>query len=554
MADLNRAIAALFAVAILIVVGLSLLAVLNAREAREIAALTRESRERLLLLEQLNTRLFEVESSQRAFAASGAPVFLEEHAVQRRDLALLLRRLEDGGLPADADNARLRRLRELVLQRLDIMDDLIRTRQGEGAQAAAAKIASQEGKHVMDRVREVVRELGAQERARLEQRRALGQEHTAVTIYTLLGGALLDVLLLGAAFAVVRREWRRNAQLLAELHRSNEQITRINELNAALLSCDSREDAAGVLRHFLSLLFPGMPGALYLMRASRNLLNLGASWGEAQAVGLDSIERNDCWALRLGHSHEVRSPASDLRCAHPPADAGAYLCVPMSAQGETAALLYLQADDPARLAQARERAEVLAIHAGASLSGILLREELRQQNVRDPLTNLYNRRHLEEIVPRELMRARRNGSSVGVVMVDIDHFKRFNDQQGHPAGDVVISEFSRYLQASVRGEDIACRYGGEEFVLVLPGASTEQCRMRAETLCKGAAMLTFQLRGERLPGITASFGVATFPEHGEEWDAILHRADAALYEAKGAGRNRVRVAGDIASQPAAAQP
>jgi diguanylate cyclase (GGDEF)-like protein len=169
---------------------------------------------------------------------------------------------------------------------------------------------------------------------------------------------------------------------------------------------------------------------------------------------------------------------------------------------------------------------------------------LQEQAIRDPLTGLHNRRYLDKILPCELHRAERAGQPVGVIMLDIDHFKRFNDTYGHDAGDTVLRAVGTFLQQHTRGADIACRYGGKELTLVLPGASLAATQQRAEELRAGIQSLGVKHDGQALAQVTISLGVAVFPEHGVSADDIIRAADQALYEAKHSGRNCVVVAQD----------
>jgi diguanylate cyclase (GGDEF)-like protein len=173
------------------------------------------------------------------------------------------------------------------------------------------------------------------------------------------------------------------------------------------------------------------------------------------------------------------------------------------------------------------------------LSNLKMRESLRSLSIRDPLTGLFNRRHMEEFLVRELRRAERMGTPVGIIMLDIDHFKRFNDTFGHDAGDALLRDFGHYLLHGARGGDIACRYGGEEFTLILPGASLEDTHRRAEQFCDGVRTRHFAGSGPKTTPITVSLGVAVFPDHGGTGDLVLKAADAALYLAKYQGRDRV---------------
>ena len=221
------------------------------------------------------------------------------------------------------------------------------------------------------------------------------------------------------------------------------------------------------------------------------------------------------------------------------------------AQGETLGLLVLMAQPVATggatsLSEAKEQlATAVAEQIALALSNLRLRETLRQQSVRDPLTGLYNRRFLEETLDRELARLERKNLPLSLIMIDVDHFKNFNDTFGHEAGDAVLRDLGGILQRYVRGGDVACRYGGEEFTIVLPEASLEIGRQRAEILREAARELRLVHDGKSLGAVTLSLGVACFPEHGRRREQLLQTADAALYEAKNNGRNRVVVSGGV---------
>jgi diguanylate cyclase (GGDEF)-like protein/PAS domain S-box-containing protein len=178
----------------------------------------------------------------------------------------------------------------------------------------------------------------------------------------------------------------------------------------------------------------------------------------------------------------------------------------------------------------------------------LLKSEalLRELSVRDHLTGLFNRRYMEETLERELLRASRKGLSLGILMIDVDDFKQFNDNFGHAAGDAILRELGALVLGHFRGEDVACRYGGDEFIIVLLDASREMTRKRAELLCEHTRHLNIQFEGQVFETITLSIGIAAFPEHGTTSAEILKAADTALYRAKHEGRDRVIVANPIA--------
>ncbi len=223
----------------------------------------------------------------------------------------------------------------------------------------------------------------------------------------------------------------------------------------------------------------------------------------------------------------------------------------MMAQSDAMGVLYLEThagaagkDEPggcglpAQQRLARTGAEQIAM----ALANLKLRETLRNQSIRDHLTDLYNRRYMEESLERELRRATRKHTSLAVVMLDIDNFKQFNDTFGHEAGDEMLRLLAHHMRVSIRFEDIACRFGGEEFVLILPDCGSEDAVRHAEGLREGAHRLRIELHGRTVGDLSLSLGVAVFPIHGLDSETLLRAADQALYRAKQDGRNRVMVA------------
>jgi diguanylate cyclase (GGDEF)-like protein len=320
-------------------------------------------------------------------------------------------------------------------------------------------------------------------------------------------------------------------------------------MSSFLQTCASSDEACTAIARFGPQLFPHEAGTIFIFHASRNYLELAASWGGAPADE-DMFQPADCWALRRGRLHAVGEQDHAIVCAHVARHGAAlqpYICAPMMAQGETLGLLYLRAQ-PATggksdaLSGSKEQlATAVAEQIALALSNLKLRETLRQQSVRDPLTGLYNRRFLEEAIDRELARLERKNLPLALIMIDVDHFKTFNDTFGHEAGDAVLRDLGGILQRHVRDSDIACRYGGEEFTIVLPEANLEIGRQRAEMLRDAVRELRLVHDGKSLGAVTLSLGVACFPEHGRRRDHLLQAADAALYEAKNSGRNQVVV-------------
>ena len=220
------------------------------------------------------------------------------------------------------------------------------------------------------------------------------------------------------------------------------------------------------------------------------------------------------------------------------------MCVPLVAQGDAIGVLFLVEDDvPSKLSEDAVRlARVIGDQIALAIANLRLRETLRDQSIRDALTGLYNRRYLEETLDREIRRAERTSQPLSVVMFDIDLFKHFNDTFGHDAGDLLLREIGSMLRTWSRQEDIACRYGGDEFVITLPGATLPDARRRAEEIIDASRHLDVRYRGKPVGSMTLSLGVAAYPTHGATTEALVRAADAALYRAKQRGRARIEVA------------
>ena len=349
--------------------------------------------------------------------------------------------------------------------------------------------------------------------------------------------------------------------LVQEAEERNRAMALLNAMSEMLQACQTSEEAFSVINHFVPKFFPTDTGALYLLRNSKNLLSSVTTWGDPPPSE-ELFPPDDCWAVRSGRMHWVDNPASALLCKHitaaDPRVMG-YLCVPSIAQGVSLGILHIRflscatgERKAAELAAKQRLAVAIAENLALALANLKLRETLQNQAIRDPLTGLYNRRYLEETMDREIHRSRRLKAPLGVVMMDLDHFKAFNDGFGHAAGDALLSALANVITAGIRAEDIACRYGGEEFLLVLPGASLETTRERAENVRQAVKALQVKYQGHFLKSTTISLGVAIFPDHGVTAEEVIAAADAALYRAKQAGRDRVEIA--RLNSPAAAAP
>jgi len=359
------------------------------------------------------------------------------------------------------------------------------------------------------------------------------------------------------------REW------VAELERRTAEISLLGQMADLLQTCHTSEEAYQVVAHSSGLVFPEASGALYLRGASARQMEAVVSWGPMEGhlegkrngdfAAESSFDPDQCWALRLGRTHSMGFGETALVCQHlanPTADS--WLCVPLMTKGEALGIYHLRFEkllsrQTGPRCGVQELAQTVAEHISLALGNLQLRETLRQQSTRDPLTGLFNRRHMEDSLEKELHRAERAGRPLGLILFDLDHFKRFNDAFGHDAGDYLLKELAARLTAHSRKEDIACRYGGEEFLLIMPEASLQTTQHRAEQLRAEIKRMNWECRGRLLGTVTLSCGVSAFPRHGRSPEALLHAADMALYQAKREGRDRIAVAPEQQTQTVSVQ-
>ena len=339
----------------------------------------------------------------------------------------------------------------------------------------------------------------------------------------------------------------------------------LSELSEWLQSAKSEAELYGMISSVLGRLMPECKGSLFIYANSRDVLEVAAEWnGHARTA---SMHPEDCWSLRRGHAYVHGTSEIEFHCDHVHGDIdNNYCCIPILAHGDTVGLLHLeytfdQSETPeeakARFADRARLGLACAEHLSIAIANMKLREGLRDQSVRDVLTGLNNRRYLLETARRELLRAARHKHPVSVVTLDVDHFKAFNDNHGHDAGDTVLRHVGEILQSLFTDDAVPCRFGGEEFVVLLPGATLDDAVVRAEELRAKIEALTIRYADGHLPRVTISAGVAAFPEAGGNLMDMLKLADEALYRAKKNGRNRVErstgAAADVECDKAADQ-
>lgn len=460
---------------------------------------------------------------------------------------------------------RLEQLEPLIKRRLARLGESIEVRKRSGP-AAAQKTINEDEKRAYADIRSLVGDMIREEREILRGFGADTVAHARGAISTVLMGAIGSFLILYWIFSVLNREvterrraegglQRANESLSAnvkELEQHNREMEIFSDMARMLQASVTSGEAYSVIDRSIRRLFPTESGEVYLLDEPRNVFESIASWGSIPS-DYQVLSPDECWALRLGQTYVVDSPCSTVPCPHVRAPRQMpHICMPMTAQGKTLGLLYVlfssadcQGNREAMLNRTIEHKKRLAATVAESialaLANFRLREMLYVQSTHDALTGLFNRRSMEELLDKELHRTARKAGTLAVIMLDIDHFKPFNDTFGHGAGDLLLRELGAFLQRNIRSEDYACRYGGEEFVIVLPGTSAGSARQRAEAIREGVKHISLQYLGRTLGRITVSLGVAVFPENGSTKDELLRAADKALYRAKAEGRDRVTV-------------
>ncbi len=333
-----------------------------------------------------------------------------------------------------------------------------------------------------------------------------------------------------------------NEQEQLEKHVDNRtrEIELLQRLANMLAACNSLSEAQQVVQDIIPRMLGDINGAVSMMRASRNQLEVKLDWGGAWP-GSKAFATDECWALRKGKFHLANDKFTTLPCSHM-RDVGndQTLCIPLIAHGNTIGMMHLYMHNQAVSDEQLQLAFTICEQLGLALANLTLQEKLREQAVRDTLTGLHNRRFLEESIDHELMRAQRHNQPLSLLMLDMDHFKRFNDNFGHDAGDYVLKALSSLLVNGVRGEDMVCRVGGEELCVVLPNSNGEAAMAVAHKLCHQVRDLHLDFHGQSLGKLTLSIGVATYPIDAEDYAGLMKLADVALYEAKESGRDHAR--------------
>ncbi len=349
----------------------------------------------------------------------------------------------------------------------------------------------------------------------------------------------------------VEERTARLAETVQHLETRNHESSVFTRMGELLLSCHSEDEVFTVTLQACQALFPMDSGSAYRVAPDRHLQRI-TQWGD-EATPQQLTPAESCWAVRRGQSHTSLPENRDNLCPYcQTREQNLNLCVPLQAEGSVTGIIRIQFQatdsanqDSRELARRETLLTTAAEHATLSLINLRLRERLHQQSIRDTLTGLYNRRQLEASLTSELSRAQRHQEELGIIMLDIDYFKDFNDNHGHEVGDQVLKLVGQLLQNCLRKEDIACRYGGEEFTLIIPETHQQGLRTLAELIRERVEkQINAQLGRQVTQPVTVSLGLARYPQDGNDKNQLLKAADSALYLAKKRGRNQLAEASE----------
>lgn len=336
----------------------------------------------------------------------------------------------------------------------------------------------------------------------------------------------------------------------------------LSELGEWLQSCKSLDELFRVISRFMSRLFPGTLGELYVYSNSRDVLDGACQWNSTSIN--EHIQPDDCWSLRRGRMYKFGAGLVDFKCSHVPKSEASdedvseqdYLCIPIIAHGDTVGLLHIRfieerSNDNMEqpfLEQVQSFALRCSEQISLAIANVKLRDELRDQSTKDPLTGLFNRRYFMETCRRTFSMAERVDAPVGMIFFDADNFKTFNDNHGHDAGDIVLRSIAEVMHKLFSEDETVCRFGGEEFTILLPDKTLEETAKIAEKLRARVEKMTVRYRDNDLPKATISVGVAAYPVSGSQIHDVINAADDAVYRAKAMGKNRVSLDKDMQDQ------
>lgn len=506
-------------------------------------------------LSNLSRNVLQAETSKRGFLLTQQLEYLTPYDSAVEQAHALIVELAALTRNNPLQTKRLQNLRGMYLDKVAEMSRAIELTNAGKQTEALALLQHDTELHLMASMRQLLDEMLSAEEEELTARTQEVQGAIRWAAVTVGVGIALNAFLLIALYLHVAHALKdqhaneaalrtRNDELdatLKQIEQYNLHSSMMSEMSKLLQVCNDLPEALKVVSTYLPPLLPDTSAGLYLFAPSRNFLELVSTWGPS--VFDRHILPEDCWAIRKGQIfyNQPSGSGNHLACAH---ERNGHMgcCIPLMAQGEIVGLFTLHYQSENGNPPDESLLTSICEHISLAISNIKLKAALKQQSIRDPLTGLNNRRLFEDALNRELARLTRTGKPLAVVMMDVDHFKRFNDTYGHEAGDIVLKEVAQSLAGLTRASDVVCRYGGEEFCMLLPEAGPQAALDKAELLRARICSLKVKQHGALLDPVTMSFGIAVAPWHGDTIDQLVREADLAMYKAKSAGRNRVELA------------
>ena len=353
-------------------------------------------------------------------------------------------------------------------------------------------------------------------------------------------------------FGILSRSF---SDMTTALKRESEEIASLNRFSEAVAQCTSEVEVYDLLLHSLKDRFHPRQVIVFQLKQAESYLEVAATLVPLpKQVGAWAVieEPHNCKAVRTGRSFVVNDVQVEPLCPSKfvlPSE-GSYYCGPLIAGGIIIGSVRMEAAKNLWTPERQRLLESYLSGAASALSNLRNLAKMKQQANIDMLTGLYNRRFLEDYAHKLFAIAKRREQPLGFIMMDLDHFKKFNDDYGHEIGDRILRHFAKTVTAAMRETNMAARYGGEEFIIVLPDTTLKSCTLVAERIRKAVMLMVVPSNAEKpLPPLTVSIGVAVFPEHGQTLEEVIQDSDKALYESKRNGRNRVTVASGEDSAP-----